>query len=251
MVTIEKTWTEIKALYNTRKIPFQFDEYDEEYAIRGDDGDDKYICEIIRDTGADVTEFEAGYKALFNKSITERTSDGRQTIMTTSRPMNATTCFPSVGDDFELGIIGEGTPMTYDFENNDDLITAPSGYKRKQIDFGFIDSTWLKEGTVYFHNAIKNSYVDMYIVCPSGQYYLKNDKSVGLAMADLPIEHFAIKLPIQGTCPMGDEFNTESCSQEIPSDYMFRMEITVPESDTNSNGYMNLEIYRERTVVLE
>ena len=110
-----------------------------------------------------------------------------------------------------------------------------------------------KEGTIYFHDTKKGSFVDLFIVCPYYQYYLKNDGSVGFCqtLRGKPIEHFVNKLFVMGTCAMGDELNTESCSQEIPPDYFYRMHITVPEDDTDSVVYANLEIYRERTVVLE
>lgn len=249
MVKLEKTWEEIKDIYNERKIPFQFEEYDESYTIYGADCAVAFICEIDRD-GVEEVEFETYYKNKFNKPIEERNGDGRQLVVSTSRPRQATTYFTCAGDDMDNNVIGEGHEFYYDFDNNDDSITAPAGYKRKQIDFQFIDSTWIKEGTIYFHNAIKRSYVDLFVVCPAGQYYLKNDGSVGIAEDDLPIQHFVNKLFVQGDCPMGDELNTESASDEIPSDYKYRMWITVPDTDVVSNGYINLEIYRERTCVL-
>ena len=254
MKELKKTWPEMKALCAQRKLKLQYEDLDrgentDAYFIWAVEGNVHYKCLIEKDTD-DATDFESECKGMANQEIIPKNSDGRTILMTTSRPMNATTCFASAGDDLEIGIIGEGTRLTYDFENDEYLVAAPSGYKRKQTDFGFMDSVWLKEGTVYFHNTMKNSYVDLFVVCPSGQYYLKNDGSPGLATVDLPIEHFAIKQPIQGDCPMGDEFNTESCSQEIPSDYFFRMEVTVPEADDVSNGYISLELYRERTIVL-
>jgi len=251
MVNLEKTWTEIKTVYNNKKIPFQYEEYDEIYEIFGSDCFVVYRTEIKKDGGVDVTDFENNYKSKFNEPIEERSGDGRQLVVSTSRPRIATTYFTSSGDDISGGVIGTGKAFFYDFENSDDIITAPIGFKRKRIDFGFIDSTWVKEGTVYFHNALKGSYVDMFIVCPAGQYYLKNDGTPTLATEDIVVEHYVNRFFIQGSCSMGDELNTESCSSEIPNAYKYRFEVTVPESDNNSNGYINLELYRARTVVLE
>jgi hypothetical protein len=50
---------------------------------------------------------------------------------------------------------------------------------------------------------------------------------------------------------MGDEINTETCSQEMPSYLRYVLWVTVPEADTSSYGYMEMEIYRKRTVDLD
>ena len=53
------------------------------------------------------------------------------------------------------------------------------------------------------------------------------------------------------SCIMGDELNTEAASSEIPSNYKFCLTITVPASDNSSKGYVSIECYRKRTVILE
>lgn len=253
MVVCQKTWAEIKVIWAERNVPFQFEEFDEAYRIYGMDGSVTYHCEIVKGT-QDAVEFAGGYKTRFNKPIDNRNGDGRPMLVATSRPIQCTTYFTSSGDDLVNGMIGGGNEFFYDFSNDDNIITegVPEGYKRKQIDFKFMDPTWIKEGTIYFHNAIKRSYVDLFVMCPQGYPYYKNDGTLIMsAPQDLAIQHFVNKLFVQGDCPMGDELNTESASEEIPAFYFYRMWITVPTTDTISNGYINLELFRERTVVLE
>lgn len=49
---------------------------------------------------------------------------------------------------------------------------------------------------------------------------------------------------------MGDELNSETTSSAIPPNYKFWLEVTVPESDNLSNGWVEIELYRKRTVIL-
>jgi len=141
--------------------------------------------------------------------------------------------------------------LEWDFSNSTDDITPPTGFKRKRIEWSFIDSVWLKEGTLFFHNASKGSYVDVKVVCPAGNYYYKNDGTPTYAEVDTVVSHYVNHYFFQGTCPMGDELNTETCSNEIPANYKFRIEVTVPDTDSTSNGYINFEMYRVRTEILE
>ncbi|RKZ36307.1 MAG: hypothetical protein DRQ49_18145 [Gammaproteobacteria bacterium] len=253
---IELTWEDFKILKTKKRAVMQFYVNNNKYMIWFNEGDAKYFCKI-RITypaidGSDQKDFEDNYKDNCNLPIEEKNNEYRKIIMTTSRPSKSTTYFTSSGDKItEPQEIGAGKSFFYDFSNLEDEVSAPAGCKRKQIDFQFIDSTWIKEGTIYFHGAKKGSYVDLFVVCPGGEYYIANDGTPTLATGDTVVEHFCNKLFIQGDCPMGDELNTESCSQEIPSTYKYRIEITVPDSDTDSNGYCNLELYRKRTVILE
>lgn len=174
-------------------------------------------------------------------------SEGKPYVRAESRPINCTTYFTTCADN---GSIGNGKRFAWDFSNTDDDITAPSGCKKKRLEFSFIDTVWMKEGTVYYKNALKGSYFDQYIVCPTGYYYYKNDGTIALAAEDTVVSHYVIKHPMQGDVPMGDELNSESCSGGIPSYYKFRIEIVVPDTDSTSNGVIEIEMYRERTVIL-
>ena len=72
--------------------------------------------------------------------------DGKEVVRAESRPEDTTTCFTGIGDSAEG--IGDGKEFSWDFSNDDDIVEAPSGMKRKRIEFKFLDSVWIKEGTL-------------------------------------------------------------------------------------------------------
>lgn len=260
MNSLYKSWTELKALATTKDCSFEYHEHDYYYAIFFEENSVGYFTEIWKDTSkvkginvsqnnTDKTDFETNHKSSANALVILKSADGKVIVRTESRPINCTTCFCAQADS---GIdIGDGKILGWDFSNDDDDIT-PSGvnYKRKRIEFTFLDPIWIKEGALYYHNVSKGSYIDLYVVCPSGQYYYDNEGTPTLATSDTIIAHYMIRHPIQGTVAMGDELNTESCSSEIPSAYKFWLDVTVPNSDATSNGHLEIELYRTRTVIL-
>jgi hypothetical protein len=179
-----------------------------------------------------------------------KSEDGKDIVRAESRPLGCTTVF--VGQADTDIAIGAGEILAWDFSNEDNEITMPSGSneRRKRLEFKFIDDVYVKEGTTYFFNKLKGSYLDFYVACPAGQYYYDNDGNPHLATEDTIVSHYVIHCMMQGSCPMGDELNTESCSSKIPNNYKFWIDITVPDNDNISNGHINLEMYRERTVIL-
>lgn len=195
-----------------------------------------------------ITEFETYYKSKCNKLVYD--SEGKEFQRAESRPLDCTTYFTTKGD--SVNAIGEGAILAWDFGNQDNEIIQESGslIRRKRIEFKFLDTIYIKEGTMYFHNTLKGSYLDLYVVCPQNNYYYDNNGIPKLATEDKIISHYIINQFLQGSCPMGNEFNTESCSGGIPVNYKFWLEVTVPAEDEESNGYVTLEIYRKRTVIL-
>lgn len=191
--------------------------------------------------------------------------DGRDLVRSDSRPKNYITNFTMCGDATDG--IGDGKIIKWDFSNSDDDISAPSGYKRKRIELGFSEKVYIKEGTVYFFDTPKGAYLDMKLVCKTGGYYadpngvipgsalgLDADKTYTQATSDTPVVHYVNHHFIQGSVPMGDELNTEGASEEgLPPqqyNYVVWVEITTPDTDSTSNGYAELELYRPRTVLL-
>lgn len=255
------SWSDLKNLSNIKHIPLQYCETPTKYEIFIIEEGQKYFTEIFKITStvkgideeqniSDREDFEDNYKNLANTPSKPRSEDSKEIVRAESRPLDCTTVFTSRGDsDTE---IGEGKILSWDFSNDDDIVEMPSGsgMKRKRIEFKFLDDIYLKDGAVYFFNTKKGSYGDVYVVCPAGQYYLKNDGTPAIATEDTIVAYYMVHMMIQGDCPMGDEFNTEACSEKLPKNYKFRIDITVPEDDNNSNGYINLEIFRKRTVIL-
>jgi hypothetical protein len=183
--------------------------------------------------------------------------NNRSYVVSKSQKPGYTTVFTSAGDDAG---IGDGNMLAWDASitdagywlTNSDDASVPSGMKRHTCQIQFKDAVAIKEGTVYYMNASKGSYADMYLVCPHGQGFLyMGEVYANVSGSNLKVDHWLNRHPIQGDVPMGDELNTECCSQDIPSSLIFQLEVTVPESDVTSFGYFEMEIYRERTVDLD
>jgi hypothetical protein len=194
-----------------------------------------------------------------------RAKDGRLLVRADSRPKEATTNFTMRGD--SLTGIGDGKVMKWDFSNSDDDVTAPENFKRKRIEVGFSDEVWVKEGTLYFKDAPKGSYLDMYVVCKTGGYYVDpngtipasalgkdGDEMYTQATEDTIVTHYVNHHLMVDTVLIGDELNTEGAMEDaLPKQqqgYMIWIEITTPDSDSTSYGHADLELYRKRTVLL-
>jgi hypothetical protein len=175
-------------------------------------------------------------------------ADGKALVRADSRPIGTTTYFTSRGD--SAGI-GDGNNMWWSFaDTDDDIASPPAGWKGKEIDLTFADEVWLKEGTIYFHNALPKSYVHLMILCPDQGFYLDRDGAVQQASGDVLINRYVNHHHICGDCPMGDELNTEGSSNAIPAGYIFRTAIYVPDTDSASHGNIEMELYRKRTYLL-
>ncbi|MEM3452032.1 MAG: hypothetical protein QW835_00195 [Candidatus Hadarchaeum sp.] len=185
--------------------------------------------------------------------------DGKEIVRPDTRPVGTTTYFTCVGDDQK---VGDGKPLFWDFSTSDDLIAGteappghhnyiPPGFKRKRVVFHFSEPIYLKDGTIYFFNAKRGSYLDMYVVCPAGQFYLSRNGAPVLASVDTPVVRYVCHHMFYGDCPMGDELNAEGAQIEpVPPNYRIWADVTVPESDNDSFGFGSLELYRSRTYLL-
>lgn len=211
-----------------------------------------YTCNIEIDTPAnnDQDDFETNYKNLTNGNILERDSEGKIFTRAESRPLNCTTYFTSRGD--SESEIGKGKILFWDFSSSEDDLSLPSGSteKRKRLKLNFIDPFYLKGGKLYYQNAIEGSYIDLYVVCPEGEYYLDNNGNPILASEDTKIAHFVVNHFMLGNVSIGDKLSAETCSEKIPATYELWLEITVPDNDETSVGYVTLEMFRERTIIL-
>lgn len=190
---------------------------------------------------------------------TQRDERGAWIVRSDSRRLNYSVIFSCAGDDLTNHIIGGGKKFSWDFSNDDDLITAPEGFKRKRIDVRFMDGIYMKEGTMYFFNALKGSYVDFMLAVPTGAYYEKKFidsdnavyKTLAQATEETVIAQWVFNYMIEGSAPMGDELNTEACSDDlVPENIIWRIEVTSPDITgiADFHGHFGLEFYRGRTV---
>ena len=182
----------------------------------------------------------------------DRAKDGKQLVRADSRPLTATTCFTMRGD--SATAIGDGKIMFWDFSNSDDIVTdsitseIPADHKRKRMKLSFVDEIYIKEGAIYWQGAKVGTVIDFWVVCPDGEYYLNRSGTPTQASGDTPLVHYVNHHRILGDCTMGDELNTEAANEDpIPTNYELWVEVTTPDTDTDSVGHSELELYRTRT----
>lgn len=246
MRTIYLDWEELKVEILSKNFIINYRNIKKGYEVFVMDRSVMWTTNVT--TASEKADFETNYKSLCNPSL--YSLDGKSIVRSESRPLNHTTYFTCTGDSDTD--IGNGSKLLWDFSNDNNEITLPSGseVKTKRIEFKFLDSVYVKEGAIYFINAPLGATIDLKVICPNGNYYLDNDKNPVLATQDTVISHYVNNHYMCGDCPMGDELNTESCSDEIPSNYKFCLDITVPITNNNCTGHVSLELYRKRTVIL-
>jgi hypothetical protein len=249
MFIIKKSWEQIKSTLGVNHNALQYEEDNDTYRIYLANGPFILSCDIDKMTELETkAEFETFYKQDANKPLFSFTQEGKPNVIASSRPYGTETYFTTCGDDTD---IGNGKRMEWDFSNSDDEVTAPTGFKRKRMDLTFIDPIYIKEGSLYYHNAPKGCYGDCYVVCPIGGWFYTNAGALAQASEPTIIFHYVNKHPIQGSVPMGDELNTEETQiNPIFPGYILRIEITTPDTDTLSNGVVEFESFRARTVTL-
>jgi len=167
------------------------------------------------------------------KKITPLDNEGKIFTRAESRQTDKTTYFTCVGDDTG---VGDGQDLEWDFSNStNDVASPPSGYKQKKVVFKFSAPIQLKDGAIYWQNALKGSYLDVYIYHPTYEQY---------------VQHYVIKHRMLGSCVVGDELNTEAASEEISAGLEFHLFITVPDSTgyQDFHGHVSIEANRASTV---
>lgn len=171
-------------------------------------------------------------------------------VISDSKPPHYFTVFTSIGD--SATDIGNGQNLFWDWSNEDNIVaTDAPGMKLKRMKLSFLDEIYIKEGAIYFADALKGSYSRLRVICPAGQYYLNHLGAPAFATEDVTIVDYIPKLFMFGSCPMGDEQNTESCSRDVlPKTFQLWLDIHAPTNDMVSYGHVSLELYRARTCLL-
>lgn len=200
---------------------------------------------------------------LLTKVDTIRDKEGKQVVRADSKLLGCEVLFTGAGDNLSGDMeIGAGTDFRFDFSDANQLVTAPAGFHRTRTDWHFNDQVYIKEGTFFFFNMPKGSYVDMYIVCPQGYPYqykvhgrpleeYQDMVTVMSATEETIVSHWIVKNWIEGNAPMGTPFNTESAGEAAPPTYfIWRAEATVPDVTgwEDAHGHWFLEMYRPSTV---
>jgi len=251
MKLVQLNYNQFKSIVESKNLVLQYVEHVDRYELFAIEGSLSWETTILKGSN-DATDFETNYKDTANQPLSVRIKssyiNNKPVVRSESRPDDTSSYFTTRGD--SATGIGDGSRFEWDFSNSDNEVSAPSGYKRKRIETSFADDVWVKEGTVYFYNTPKGAYIDFYVVCPDGQYYYDRNGDPQQAVGDVIIEHYVVAHPMQDSAPMGDELNTEAATiNAVPPSYKFRIEITTPESDSGSNGYAELELYRIRSIL--
>lgn len=192
---------------------------------------------------------------------------GRWIVRVDSRRQNWDTIFQGAGDNLETQTVGAGTPFLYDFsatQSDPRWVTegVPEGYKQQSLKWNFFDPVYVKEGSLYFFDMPKGSYIDFYVAVTQGYPYRKKGvnenydvegENMVCTVPYLRFAHWVVHYHVEGNAPHGDELNTESAA-EMPAYpfHIFEAVITIPEvmGWNQAHGHFALELYRPRTVVL-
>lgn len=248
---IYQDWTTFKATVSSKVLFMQYEDKPLYTSVWAIESNNTYRCDL-ENGSADQTDFNTNFKPTANAPVHPVDEDGKPFSRAESRPLDMTTYFTSVADDLE---VGDGDRFIFDFNNTDNDVTAPTGFKRKKLVFSFIDGVRVKEGTIYWENMPFGSYMDLLLMVPDQGYYKLNDGTIAQNTTGSPLEidRFVNGAPMMGDCPMGDELNTEAASAEVPAGTLFCLQCTVPDSVTtsdNCHAYVLIELYRRRTKVL-
>lgn len=144
--------------------------------------------------------------------------------------------------DYEYATISgdSDNSLEFDFESDE----SP-----KTIDIGFCDPAHIKDGVVFYQNGELDSKMNVYVICPEGNYYKNNNGGYAYASTDTIIAHYVVEQPLLGTAEMGVYFDVEARSTAVPNNYKIRVTIDKG-SATTLKGCVRLEINRQRTVIL-
>jgi hypothetical protein len=197
---------------------------------------------------------------------TLRDPQGRWRVRADSIPTNYDVQFTGSGDNLTTREICGGEPLYWNFHGDEHEVTegVPSGYRRKRIDFQFIDGVYVKDGIIKYVGAPPSSYIDMMLVCPTGYYYDKKWVDDGgniswtyhEATEDTVFACWVNKFWIYGDddCTLG----TETASDILAPEYLiWRIEITAPadmpdtvpfHDITGLHGTCIFQLYRARTI---
>ena len=190
--------------------------------------------------------------------------DGRPLVRADTRPLETETYFTMAGD--TVSGVGDGAPMRWNMDEDDDWFDVGDGYKKKIFKLTFNHEIYLKDGSIYFFNAPWGAYVDFYITVPAGGYYPNEYGSIpaaalgqpgdgmwSYAATDTLYQCYVNRHYMHDDCPMGDELNAEGAAiNGLPVGWYLMGHIHAPAtaSGTGFKGYASIECYREKTIVL-
>lgn len=190
--------------------------------------------------------------------------DGAQKIYSSPAEENQYIYFTCVGDDVINKTVGNGGKLIFDNFSSTNTIS-------KEVQF--LEDIQLKDGYLFWDNAVLGDFVDVEIVLPAntpmekpdnkGNASLVNDTiqyitasqtpdetwkgSHLLLPIDMPVVKFANQLHIMGSNVMGTVLESSGAAL-IKSIFKVRVTVTSPSNNPNLKVIMLAEIYRENTL---
>jgi len=183
--------------------------------------------------------------------------DGTPKTYNTSRQGETYLYITSCGDDLENGIRGEGEQLK--------VKGCIDGINTQTI--GFIDDIYLKDGIIFWNNAVEGDSITIEIVLPANTMFISpsntgnydidyqgnitpNNSETGKYMmypVDVSINRFINKFEIMGTNNLGLTIESSDTAL-IPK----QLQIKIIANSTSKNPDLlvrfSVEIYRERTI---
>lgn len=193
---------------------------------------------VVRVDGIEVDDFSIDYTEL--DSIGNKAeSYCRGVITPTGNPWPGGVLIDCDYDYAEIGSDSDNE-MKFDFTVED----SP-----KSITLGYCDPIHIKDGVVFYDGGEVDSTLNVYIICPAGNYYKDNNGNYAYAFTDITIAYYVVDQMLLGSAPMGIYFDVEARSTAIPNNYKVKIVIDKG-SSTTLKGCVRLEINRQRTTIL-
>ena len=177
-------------------------------------------------------------------------------INNTARQDSSYLYVTGAGDDLVNGVVGDGEKML--------LQNASSGEVSAQT--GFIEDIWLKDGYLFWSNAIIGDEVNLEIILPANTFFVNpkgqgnydlvngapspNVANTGLYMMypiDITLNRFVNRLDLVGTNDIGMAIESNDTAY-VPTQLKFRFTATSDTKNPNLTVRFAMEIYRQTTV---
>lgn len=190
--------------------------------------------------------------------VTQTTKDGKPITTASDRPKDHYRCYTGRSDDLVLKQIGQGEDFT---------ICLPPGENYGKTDAKFLDDVYIKDGEVLYENAVFDTYLSCFVICPpnipfpsptqtgtldlvNGQFIV-NQTGTGSYMT-APVEvnlfRFINHLHILGS---NKTAVTSVEPFQVYAPYFLRFSITVPSTIERTlpvNVAINMGMYRKKTI---
>ena len=132
-----------------------------DYTVRNSTSLIQYIAAgglIYNDGTQDIVANNAIQTIRGLQNMVATTDNGKQVVITTSRPTNTFAYFTGVADDVPNNKVGQGTPLIFSVQPG----------QTQSIKLSFVELIYFIDGSITFQNAALGSYLDQGVWVPAG-----------------------------------------------------------------------------------